>query len=201
MNKNTVAEEARQVYINLIRHQELVTDARLIERIGKGSYGTIYRATKHSTCETIAIKIVRFETEEQKQKSLEEAKIHSSLDHKNIVKLFKYYMKERFLIMYLEFFHGVVLADFLVRGWVWGQRYCIKDQIIEGMNNALKYLHCQNLAHGDIHACNVMVRWNGDVKLIDFGSADDNIFKIAYDREKANMLCRDIETAKEFKKL
>lgn len=196
MNLNPIPKQAREHFNKFLRHQELVTEARLIERIGEGAYGTIYRATENCSGDIIAVKVVRFDTDDEKEKSLEEAKIHITLDHKNIVKLFKYYMKENFLIMHQEYFHGEVLLNFLVRGWVWGQRHCIKKKIKEEMNSAIEYLHRQDLAHGDIHGCNVMVGCNGEVKLIDFGSADYNTIKIARDREKVQQLYRAINAAK-----
>lgn len=134
----------------------------------------------------------------EKEKSLQEAQIHITLDHENIIKLLKYYIRENFLIMHLEYFHGVVLTHFLRRGMVFGQRECIKEKIEERLKNAVQYLHNQNLAHCDLHSRNVMVDWNGDVKLIDFGLAEHNMFKTGLDLEKAKRLYNSIQDAKSF---
>lgn len=198
MTSDSVTSEVLELSNELLRHQELTTEAWLTDRIGVGSYGTVYKAVENSSGLLIAVKIVRFDTVREKEKSIEEAEIQSTLDHENIVKLFKYYMKENFLIMHLEYFDGVVLLEFLCRGWVLGQRKCIKKKIIEGIKCGIEYLHNQNIAHGDLHNANVMVDCNGEVKLIDFGLADYNIFKIARDCEKAEELYQKIEAAKTF---
>lgn len=193
--------EVHAILNQIAQRQELIIGAVLFERIGRGACGTVYKATEDCTGKTIAVKIVKFETEDDKEKALKEARIHINLNHRNIVKLYKYYIKETFLIMHMEYFDGEDLINFILHGSVKGQQHCIKKTITQDLKSVLGYLHRQDLGHGDIHYSNVMVNGNGELKLIDFGSAGYDTFKIAYDRERAQSLYEDIEEVMPFKRL
>lgn len=142
--------------------------------------------------------MVSFEREDEKERAIEGARIPIKLDHKTIVKRLKYYVKEQFFIIHMEQFHEKDLIIYIVHASVNGQRQCIKNSIIQGLRSELLYLHRQNIAHEDIHSGNVMVKRNGDVKLIDFESAEYNDFKGAIDCENFKWLYESVDEVKVF---
>ena len=77
----------------------------VIENIGKGSYGTVYKAIKIETCQTVALKKVRLIEDEGVSGSLmREISILKELKHENIVILHDIIHQETHITLVLEYF-------------------------------------------------------------------------------------------------
>lgn len=175
------------------KHQTIVSDASIEEVIGEGACGTVYRAREIHSGKIIAIKIVDYGNDSRKAAVLQEAQVHSTLNHNNIIKLFKYYVRDMSLIMHVEYFDGVELRKFVADERFNGKRHQVKNKIMEGTKSAIQYMQDSKITHGDIHDRNVMVNCNGEVKIIDFGFAEWGETKKLFDLEKASILYRMIQ--------
>lgn len=165
----------------LLKDQQLVSSAKLIVGIGKGSFGRVYRAITDSG-NYVAVKIVPFcysiklkaldksKFEEMQSEAMNEVNIHNILHHENIIQILGVYSRENYIVMHLEYFGGEPLWPVLVRNsFSLDKKHAQK--IVGQLSSAIEYLHAMKIAHGDLHIGNVLVNYNHDVKLIDFGKA------------------------------
>lgn len=139
--------------------------------IGEGGMGKVWRAWKVS--EGDFKKIVAIKTSKSSKNTdlfMNEAKISARFEHENIVKTFDFGKigDEFFLVM--EYVRGVDLRKFIsvVEDISTEVFLYIMDRIL----SALSYIHDfegRLLVHRDINAKNILVSWNGNVKLSDFG--------------------------------
>lgn len=97
-----------------------------------------------------------------------EALILGDLKHPNIIESYGLKIFDGTYFLELEHIDGEDLEDKLARLGKLDEQF-IKDAILK-LIAALDYLHCQNIVHLDIKASNVMVDYNGRVKLIDLGN-------------------------------
>lgn len=176
-----------QVPWEIERDQMLVSGANLLERIGVGDYGIVYRAREYGSDRTISVKIIHFK-EVDEEKVMQEARIHFSLRHKHIIRLYKYYVKQRSLILHMEYFNGVDLSFFIYSEQFNGKRYYVREKFLQGIESAFGHIHRHDIVHGDIHDSNVMVNCAGDVKVIDFGKAHHNVSKMSSDVQRVQIL-------------
>ncbi len=164
---------------------------RLLDELGAGGMGTVWRALDVLTEREVALK--RLRTEYAKDAKLRrrlrrEARAVARLEHANIVRL--YDMGETddgspFLAM--EMVRGEPLSTLKKRGIAFGQLIEFVDQILA----ALAFAHARGVIHRDLKPDNIVVTTNDAnnelVKLLDFGFArveddsDDQITQIAKD--------------------
>jgi len=155
----------------LIEPGQKLAHYRLIEKIGEGGMGVVWKATDTTLDREVAIKVlpdtlagdagrlVRFERE---------AKLLASLNHPRIASLYGLHETdgERFLSM--ELIEGKDLADVLTSGSLAiEQALRIALQIAEGLEVA----HTRGIVHRDLKPGNVKLTADGDVKILDFGLA------------------------------
>lgn len=169
-------------------HQKLVIGATLIEWIGSGVCGTVYKARENRTDKIIAVKLIPIQNGDSRKYAIQEAKVHSKLKHPNIVELNAYYIEEKSLVMHMEYFNGVELSDFISNPMSDGKLYCVMDKVIDCMKRAIDYMHNLKIVHGDIQFGNVLVNANGDVKIIDFGCSHYDLSEMQRDLRMANKL-------------
>jgi hypothetical protein len=144
---------------------------RLDQRIGSGGFGEVWRATDTLLNRPVAVKIMRTELlgQELARRRFEaEARHAGSLVHVAIAKIYDYDTAgpggRPFLVM--EFVPGHSLAEELATGPVGPARAMdLVAQIAAGLQAA----HSAGLAHGDIKPHNVLLDFDGRVKLTDFG--------------------------------
>lgn len=168
------------------RDRRLVRGAILVGLINRGSQGRIYKAEAQKRDRTIAVKIIDYFDEHNEDHTIQEAKAHYSLSHQNIVKLFKYYTSDNSLVMHMEYFHGVNLAELISTGKPVEKNEA--KRITEEVISALRYVHGKNITHNEVHEGNVMINSKGDVKLVDFGSASFKSSSKSIDLHNASAL-------------
>lgn len=169
------------------RDASLVKGATLIRLLNIGGSGRIYKAKDKNDGRIIAVKIVDYLEESNKEEAMEEPKIHSMLEHKNIIKLYKYYTKDNSLIMHLEYINGHDVFEMINMGI----HVCREEakRISDEVLSALKYMHEKDITHNDVHDGNVMVSDDGDVKLVDFGCATFHASSKLPDILRAESIC------------
>lgn len=144
---------------------------RILEKIGAGGQGTVYKATDTRLGRAVVIKVLPPEltVKEANLKRFErEARLASALDHPNICTIFDLNDIEGVHFIAMQFVEGKNVRD-LVNGRPLDLRSALTITI--QVADALAAAHARGIIHRDIKAGNVMVTPSGQVKILDFGLA------------------------------
>lgn len=143
----------------------------IITEIGTGGMATVYKAVQRSLDRMVAIKELKksFHTDRQAVKRFErESRVAASLQHENIVHIYDYWKRPHYAIV-MEYVDGTSLADVLEK--TGALPVDVGIMIALQVSSALDYAHMRGLLHRDIKPSNIMIKRNGEVKLMDFGIA------------------------------
>ena len=144
---------------------------RILEKIGAGGQGTVYKATDTKLGRAVVIKVLPPEltVKEANLKRFErEARLASALDHPNICTIFDLNDLAGVHFIAMQFVEGKNVRE-LVNGRPLDLSSALSIAI--QVADALAAAHERGIIHRDIKAGNVMVTPSGQVKVIDFGLA------------------------------
>ncbi len=141
---------------------------RVLERIGAGGMGEVFRAVHSQLGRPVAIKILSPGAATAKDRFFNEARIHATLRHPNIATLFEFLEEKNHCCLVMEYVDGAMLADEVARGAMPPKRAL---EIFSPLVEAVGYLHNHEIVHRDIKSSNVKINAAGEVKLLDFGIA------------------------------
>jgi len=144
---------------------------RILEKIGAGGQGTVYKATDTKLGRPIVVKVLPPEltVKEANLKRFErEARLASALDHPNICTIFDLNDDDGVHFIAMQFVEGKNVRE-LVNGRPLDLRSALSITI--QVADALAAAHARGIVHRDIKAGNVMVTPSGQVKILDFGLA------------------------------
>ncbi len=144
---------------------------KILEKLGAGGQGTVYKAVDSKLGRTVVIKVLPDElvTKEANLKRFErEARLASSLDHPNICTIFDLNVIDGKHFIAMQYISGRN-----VRQLVSGKPLQLESalSIAIQVTDALAVAHAQGIIHRDIKAGNVMVNSKGQAKVLDFGLA------------------------------
>jgi len=144
----------------------------LLERIGEGAIGVVFRARDTKVGRTVALKIVSVEIERNPgrvARLLEDARAAMALSHPNIATLFDVGESSGAHYLAYEFAAGRTLRDECGGASMNVRRAVdLAVQIADGVASA----HAHGIVHGDLRPETVMVTGKGSAKVLDFGLAD-----------------------------
>jgi len=140
----------------------------LMERIGAGGFGAVYKAWDAEANRAVAIKACTL-GEEMHPRFLREAELAGSLRHPNITEVYESGIEGDTPFIVQELLAGEDLSALIGRREP--ARLSSKITIIRGVAEALDYSHRAGVIHRDIKPANVRVLPDGRVKLMDFGIA------------------------------
>ena len=148
-----------------------IGDYEVVERIGAGGMGAVYKVRNVITDRLEAMKVLLPDLREASdlaERFSREIKVHASLVHPNIASLHTAVRVENHLLMIMELVEGVSLAVRLQQGAMQVlESVAITSQVL----SALSYAHERGIIHRDIKPANIMVTPSKTVKLMDFGIA------------------------------
>jgi eukaryotic-like serine/threonine-protein kinase len=150
---------------------QVLLQYRIVEKIGEGGQGTVYRAVDTTLDRPAVVKVLPPELTDSSSNLVRferEAKLASSLDHPNICTIFGLHKVDGIHFIAMQFVEGRNVRE-LVNGRPLDLRQALSITI--QVTNALAAAHAQGIVHRDIKARNVMVARNGTVKVLDFGLA------------------------------
>ncbi|HEX9725545.1 MAG TPA: TonB family protein [Vicinamibacteria bacterium] len=149
----------------------------IVEAIGFGAMGAVYKAFDPLIKRTIAIKTIRLDIPPQSphyrtfiERFYHEARISGTLSHPNIVTLFDIgETEDKVPFLAMEYVEGETVSDVLNEG----QRFRPEQVIglVSQMAAAIDYAHAKGVIHRDIKPSNIIVHEGEKVKVTDFGIA------------------------------
>jgi len=143
----------------------------IVERLGAGGMGEVFRALDTRLHRTVAIKLLldaRMEDPAKRRRFLQEARAASALNHPNIVVLYDISNHEGIDFLVMEYVSGQTLKSLIpAEGMPPGAVASMGAQIA----SALATAHAAGIVHRDIKPANIMVTPDQQVKVLDFGVA------------------------------
>ena len=146
----------------------------IIEELGKGAMGLVYKAMDPNIGRTVALKTMRLDVHGLEHNELlgrfkNEARAAGTLNHPNIVTIYDAGEHEGIFYIAMEFIEGRSLQEILVDNRVVpvDQVLSIARQVCAGLD----YAHQHGVIHRDVKPANIMLTANGLAKIMDFGIA------------------------------
>lgn len=144
-------------------------DVVLLDKVGRGNFGDVYKARLKSTNQEVAVKTCRMTLpEEQKKTFLQEGRILKQYDHPNIVRLIGICVQKQPIMIVMELVPGGSLLTFLrTRAMYLTQKQQLG--LCRDAAGGMRYLEGKNCIHRDLAARNCLVGQDNIVKISDFG--------------------------------
>ncbi len=150
---------------------DTIGDYRILEEIGRGGMGRVFRVEHAITRRVEALKVLmggRPEAPQEAARSLREIQLQASLNHPNIAAVHNAFWHDENLILVMELIEGCSLRAVLEAGRV---PLTTTLKYAHQALSALSYAHENGVIHRDISPANIMIDHAGVLKLTDFGLA------------------------------
>jgi predicted Ser/Thr protein kinase len=151
---------------------ELIDHYRVLELVGCGAMGVVYKALDENLERQVAIKVMGTAARNEPnfvERFRQEARLQAALNHPNIALLFDYFVHDGAPVAVMEFIDGESLEQLIRRRGRIPANECIPlfRQALAGVAAA----HRAGIIHRDLKPSNLMVTRDGIVKVMDFGIA------------------------------
>ena len=146
---------------------------QVLERVGKGGMGVLYRGFDPVLDREVAIKLMLTDfsedTEQMRPRFYREARAAAKLNHRNIVTIFEFAEESNVPYIVMEFLRGTPLGARLAAQ----PPLSLDDKlnVVAQLCDGLSYAHDQGVVHRDVKPDNIFILEDGSVKLLDFGIA------------------------------
>ena len=146
----------------------------VISHLGQGGMATVYLAEQINNGNKVAIKVLNSEflnpvNSNIKNRFIAEAKILTTINHPNIVKVFHLILQPNVVAYVMDYVPGITLQKLI------NEKRKFHDielkEIVLKLLKAIGNIHNNNIIHRDIKPSNIIISNTGDLKLVDFGIA------------------------------
>lgn len=144
----------------------VVPDFVFGERIGKGGFGKVYKATDKGSGKTCAIKVMSRQWLKERglmRRVAQEIKLHRKLAHAHVVRLYSYFEDQKQIYLVMEYCSNGNLFQYLRRKPV--QPLTTVKKWFREVVQAVAYLHETDIVHRDIKLSNVLLSEDGAAKV------------------------------------
>jgi len=154
------------------KHKAQLGTYQLLEKIGQGGMGMVYRGYDEGLQRDVAIKVLHqhmLGNPKQVERFRREARMQGQIMHPNIVALLDVYEDNDILALVLELLQGCTLKEYLIQKEIpdWSEIHYITNGILAGLEVA----HEKGVVHRDLKPSNVFLNDDSVIKLMDFGLA------------------------------
>jgi len=152
----------------------------ILDRLGTGGKGSVFRALDRyrtallGSAQHVALKVLHTGNAGSDPTDSDLAlELHCGqvLSHRNIVKVFELDRDGDVVFFTMELLDGELLSDLIERMSPAGMQLLQAWQIIRQLGAGLQHAHERGVVHGDLKPRNILVTRNGEVRILDFGSA------------------------------
>jgi len=149
-----------------------VSHYRILEKLGEGGMGIVYKARDTKLKRTVALKFLPPELtrdKEAKERFIHEAQAASALQHNNVSTIHEIdETDDGRLYICMDYYDGETLRERIQSGTIQFEEIVkIAIQIAQGIQEA----HAKGIIHRDIKSANIIITSHGQVKIMDFGLA------------------------------
>ncbi len=144
-------------------------ELEILERVGRGSFGDVYKAREPQLDRIVALKLIRASarTPEREAETLREGRLLAKVRHPNVATVHGAAGANGRVGFWMEFLEGKNLAEILTEAGPFEAREAA--QIGIALCRALAAVHAQGIVHRDVKAQNVVREVDGRIVLTDFG--------------------------------
>ncbi|KAK5134793.1 hypothetical protein LTR08_006168 [Meristemomyces frigidus] len=147
----------------------MADDYQMLEELGSGSFGIVYRALEKSTGDNVAIKHIDLEGSDDDIREIQqEISLLATCSSEYVTRYKASFVKGTKLWIVMEYLGGGSCLDLLRPGPMAESYVAI---IMRELLHGLDYLHSTGKIHRDIKAANILLSESGQVKIADFGVA------------------------------
>ncbi len=154
---------------------------QIVEKVGEGGYGAVYRAFQPIVKREVAIKVIlpQFASHPKFSKRFElEAKVVAQIEHLHIIPLYEYWVDDSSMYIVMRYIRRGSAHDLLKREGPWSLARA--QTLLSQIGDALHAAHQAGVVHRDVKPGNILVDDRDNCYLTDFGIAkrlhsEDNI--------------------------
>jgi serine/threonine protein kinase/tetratricopeptide (TPR) repeat protein len=143
---------------------------RIVEKLGEGGMGVVYKATDENLRRTVALKVLPdslSNDEDRRRRFLREARSAAAVTHANIATVYDSGEADGHVFIAMELVEGETLRARLEKEMSIAEAVRIAKDIARGLARA----HEKGIIHRDLKPENLMITRHGEVKILDFGLA------------------------------
>jgi len=170
LGKHRRKDEGKLVISDDLDTKPTVGRYEILEELGQGAMGVVYKGKDPKINRLVAIKTIRFSDDfDEQQAFFKEAELAGKLSHPSIISIHDVGEDYDLTYMAMELLEGEDLEHFCDKNSLLPLRKVL--DIIAETADALDYAYTQGVIHRDIKPGNIMLLKNGHIKVTDFGIA------------------------------
>jgi serine/threonine-protein kinase len=146
-------------------------DYELLEELGRGGMGVVYRARQKSLSREVAVKLIlrgKLASETERRRFRAEAEAAAGLDHPGIVPVYEVAEVEGQLLFSMQYVSGQTLSQRLAAGPMPARETAA---LISKVATAIHFAHRHGILHRDLKPSNILIDEDGEPHITDFGLA------------------------------
>jgi serine/threonine-protein kinase len=174
--KCITSEQARRISQEMMLVNQHIPGFQLLEKLGHGSMGSVFKARQLSMNRPVAIKVLHprlAANPKDLDRFLREAHLAAKLSHHNIVQAIDAGSTGKIHYFVMEYVEGTTIDQQLRTGKIFSEREAL--EIILQIAKALDHAHNRQLIHRDIKPANIVLTTDGVAKLADLGLARQTV--------------------------